>query len=124
MLCNLLVCLALWMAAAPAATGPSSSSLWWALLAFIGSGFEHSIANVTTLRPRRLDGAAPWHALLRNLAWTVPGNIVGGGVLVGLAYSWLGGRTGSPSTRTATAPSPAVAAAPAPAPVPAGAAAG
>jgi hypothetical protein len=26
--------------------------------------------------------------LVRNLAWTVPGNIVGGGLLVGLLYGW------------------------------------
>ena len=30
--------------------------------------------------------------MARNLAWTVPGNIVGGGVVVGLGYAWLGGR--------------------------------
>ena len=38
------------------------------------------------------DGSIGWGALVRNLAWTVPGNIVGGGIVVGLGYAWLGGR--------------------------------
>ena len=41
---------------APAPTAAKLAVLWWALLAFIGSGFEHSIANVTHLRPRRPRG--------------------------------------------------------------------
>jgi hypothetical protein len=64
------------------------------LLAFIGSGFEHSVANMV------LSGSAEWTDLARNLAWTAPGNIVGGGVVVGLAYAWIAGPR--------TAPAPAV----------------
>jgi nitrite transporter NirC len=45
---------------------------------------------------------ASWSDLWRNLAWTVPGNIVGGGVLVGLAYAWVG----SPATPVTAAPEP------------------
>ena len=65
--------------------------LWWALLAFIGSGFEHSIANVTTFTLAALDGTIGWGALGRNLLWTIPGNIVGGGLVVGLGYAWMDG---------------------------------
>ena len=57
-LCNALVCLALWMAARTRSDAAKLVVLWWALLAFIGSGFEHSIANVTTFslaRPRGVD---------------------------------------------------------------------
>lgn len=91
-LCNALVCLALWMAARATSDGAKLAVLWWALLAFIGSGFEHSIANVTTFALGALDGSIGWGALARNLAWTIPGNIVGGGVVVGLGYAWIGGR--------------------------------
>ena len=63
--------------------------LWWALLAFIGSGFEHSIANVTTFTLGALDGSIGWGAMARNLLWTIPGNIVGGGIVVGLGYAWI-----------------------------------
>jgi nitrite transporter NirC len=86
--------------------------LWWALLAFIGSGFEHSIANMTIFGLGILEGSASAGQLARNLAWTVPGNIVGGGLLVGLAYAWIG----RPGARTPSVPEP-VASSPPPAPV-------
>ena len=35
-------------------------------------------------------GTSSWGDLARNLAWTVPGNMVGGALLVGLVYGWLG----------------------------------
>jgi nitrite transporter NirC len=89
-LCNFLVCLALWMAARATSDAAKLICLWWALLAFIASGFEHSIANMTVLGLGALTGAADWGMLFRNLAYTVPGNIVGGGLLVGAAYAWMG----------------------------------
>jgi nitrite transporter NirC len=89
-LCNALVCLALWMAARATSDGAKLALLWWALLAFIGSGFEHSIANVTTFSLGAFAGTSGWSDLARNLAWTVPGNIVGGALVVGLGYGWLG----------------------------------
>src|SRR5690606_29078758 len=66
--------------------------LWWALLAFIASGFEHSVANMTVFSLGVFQGTATWGELARNLIWTVPGNVVGGGLVVGLGYAWLGGR--------------------------------
>lgn len=97
-LCNALVCLALWMAARASSDGAKLAVLWWGLLAFIGSGFEHSIANVTTFAMGAFHGTSSWGDLARNLAWTVPGNIVGGALLVGFVYGWLG------KVRPATAP--------------------
>jgi nitrite transporter NirC len=91
-LCNMLVCLALWMAARAVTDGAKLLCLWWALLAVVASGFEHSVANMTVFGLgifTHVDGATAAH-LTRNLLWTVPGNIVGGGLLVGLAYSWIG----------------------------------
>lgn len=112
-LCNLLVCLGLWMAARTRSDGAKLAVLWWALLAFIASGFEHSIANATIYGLAVLGGDAAWSDLARNLAWTVPGNVVGGGVLVGLAYAWLGDRApaGAPAGATEPAAAPARAAA-------------
>lgn len=91
-LCNMLVCLALWMAARASTDGAKLAVLWWALLAFVASGFEHSIANATTFALGVFGGVADWGMLARNLAWTVPGNLVGGGLVVGLGYAWIGGR--------------------------------
>jgi nitrite transporter NirC len=90
-LCNMLVCVALWMAQRTQSDSAKLIALWWGLLAFIASGFEHSVANMTVFSLGVFQGSATWLELARNLAWTVPGNVVGGGVLMGLAYAWLGG---------------------------------
>ncbi|CAN5673960.1 formate/nitrite transporter family protein [soil metagenome] len=104
-LCNLLVCLALWMAGRTRSDAAKLLVLWWALLAFIASGFEHSVANMTIFSLGIFDGSATWADLGRNLLWTVPGNIVGGGVLVGAAYAWIGR---VPPVPVPPAPDPAV----------------
>jgi nitrite transporter NirC len=89
-LCNALVCLALWMAGRTRSDAAKLVVLWWALFAFIASGFEHSVANMTLFGLGIFEGHANWGDLFRNLAWTVPGNVVGGGVLIGLGYAYAG----------------------------------
>jgi nitrite transporter NirC len=89
-LCNMLVCLGLWMAARTRSDAAKLVVLWWALLAFIASGFEHSVANMTTFSIAALNGTGTWSMLGRNLLWTVPGNLVGGALVVGGAYAYLG----------------------------------
>ena len=42
----------------------------------------------------------------RNLLWTVPGNLVGGAVVVGAAYAYLGSSPRKPVTLTSTADVP------------------
>lgn len=103
-LCNALVCLALWMATRATSDGAKLAVLWWALLAFIGSGFEHSIANVTTFAIGALNGTSTWGDLARNLLWTVPGNAVGGALVVGLGYAWLARPRSSTASAEALAP--------------------
>ena len=95
-LCNALVCLGLWMAARTRSDAAKLGVLWWALLAFIASGFEHSVANMTTFSLAALEGTGSWAMLGRNLLWTVPGNLVGGALLVGAAYAWIGHRPSEP----------------------------
>jgi nitrite transporter NirC len=99
-LCNALVCLGLWMAARTRSDAAKCIVLWWALLAFVASGFEHSIANMTTFSLAALDGSGTWSMLFHNLAWTVPGNIVGGALVVGGSYAWLGSKTRTPEPAT------------------------
>lgn len=99
-LCNALVCLALWMAGRSRSDAAKLVVLWWGLFAFVASGFEHSVANMTIFGLGIFEGHAHWADLWRNLAWTVPGNIVGGGVLVGLAYSYAGGKRPLPAAAT------------------------
>lgn len=91
-LCNFLVCLGLWMAARATSDGAKLVVLWWSLLAFVATGFEHSVANMTIFG---LDifGHVPDATVANlgtNLWWVTLGNIVGGGVLVGLAYAYTG----------------------------------
>ena len=60
---------------------------------------------MTTFSLATLDGSATWSMLFRNLAWTVPGNIVGGALVVGGSYAWLGARARAPEPeRIAAAP--------------------
>ena len=105
-LCNMLVCLALWMASRTRSDAAKLGVLWWALLAFIASGFEHSIANMTVFSLAVFEHSARWSDLARNLAWTVPGNVVGGGLLVGLGYAWIGQRRVPESTPVAVFAAP------------------
>jgi nitrite transporter NirC len=44
-LCNWLVCLAIWIGVTEGAA--KFIAIWWCLLAFIASGYEHSVANMT-----------------------------------------------------------------------------
>jgi formate transporter len=89
-LCNILVCLAVWMCfAAHTVTGKVFAMLF-PVSAFVALGFEHSIANmylipIAALQP---DSTIGIMGLLGNLIPVTFGNIVGGGVLVALTY-WL-----------------------------------
>lgn len=90
-LCNWLVCLAVWMAARTTNDTAKILLIFWCLFAFVGSGFEHSIANQSILGLALFLPHGPdisWMGLAWNQLWVVLGNVVGGGVFVGGAY-WL-----------------------------------
>ena len=86
-LCNALVCLAVWLTfAARTATGKVLAILW-PISAFVLLGFEHSVANMYLL-PQAMVAGAPLSitAVLANLTWVTLGNILGGAGGVALAY--------------------------------------
>lgn len=91
-LCNLLVCLGVWMAARTKSDGAKLVLLFWCLLAFIGSGFEHVVANMTTFSLGLFEGVpgATFGAFALNLLLVGLGNLVGGGLIVGAGYGFLG----------------------------------
>jgi nitrite transporter len=91
-LCNFLVCLAVWMSARTKSDGAKLALIFWCLLAFIGSGFEHVVANMTVYSLGMFEHvkAATLGAFTRNLLLVGLGNLVGGGLLVGAAYGYLG----------------------------------
>jgi nitrite transporter len=88
-LCNWLVCLALWMAGRTTSDAAKCIVIFWCLFAFIGSGFEHSVANMTLLSIALL-GEHPETVsiagLMHNLLWVTLGNIVSGSVIMGAGY--------------------------------------
>ncbi|HKW37032.1 MAG TPA: formate/nitrite transporter family protein [Burkholderiales bacterium] len=89
LLCNWLVCLAIWMAARVNSDAAKCIVIFWCLLAFIASGFEHSVANMTLLG-LALAGNHPETVSLAgfawNLGWVTLGNAVAGAVFVAGAY--------------------------------------
>ena len=90
-LANWLVCLALWTAARASGDGAKLALIFWCLFAFVTSGYEHSIANMSLLSLALLiphPDAVTWAGFVHNLIPSTLGNMVGGGVGVGALY-WL-----------------------------------
>ncbi|WP_182112952.1 MULTISPECIES: formate/nitrite transporter family protein [unclassified Actinotalea] len=87
-LCNMLVCLAIWGGARLKSEGARLALIFWCLLAFITSGFEHVVANMTSFGLGIIGGLPEtgWAEMGRNMLVVGLGNLVGGAVLVGAAY--------------------------------------
>jgi formate/nitrite transporter len=90
-LCNVLVCLALWLCMGARSVSDKIFATLFPITAFIACGFEHSVANMYflpigvllaagTSAPLSVTGA------LSNLALVTLGNVLGGTVLVALVY--------------------------------------
>lgn len=101
-LCNMLVCLAVWMTFSARSTIDKIMAVIFPISAFVAGGFEHSVANMyfipLGLFLKAFDPAftastqinvsdLTWSAfLLNNLLPVTIGNIIGGGVLVAAVY--------------------------------------
>ena len=88
-LCNWLVCLAVWIANRNGDETAKLIMIFWCLFAFIGSGYEHSIANQSLMSLALFVSHGPEVSLtgfFHNQVFVTLGNIVGGGVMVGMAY--------------------------------------
>jgi formate/nitrite transporter len=89
-LCNALVCLAVWMSMAGRSVIDKVVALVFPISAFLAAGFEHCIANLyffaVALLLQEPGAASLLPGMLQNLVVVVAGNIVGGSVLVGLVY--------------------------------------
>lgn len=93
-LCNWLVCLALWMAARIAHEGARMIAIAWCLFAFIASGYEHSIANMTIFGVALLSphpDTVTWSGMGWNLFWVTLGNTIAGALFMAGAY-WTASR--------------------------------
>lgn len=88
-LCNILVCLGVWCGAKLKSESGKLIMIFWCLFAFITSGFEHSIANMTLLTISLFNPcnqAISISGYVYNLVTVTVGNMIGGIVFVALPY--------------------------------------
>jgi len=90
-LCNMLVCLAIWSTFRCKSEAAKLIIVFWCLLAFITSGYEHCIANMTLLTVSLLSpasgAAVSLSGWIYNIALSTFGNMIGGMIFVALPYS-------------------------------------
>lgn len=97
-LCNVLVCMAVWMTLAGRSVLDKVVAVVFPVTAFVAAGFEHSIANMYFLPLAALLGAPIGAAeIARQLLPVIAGNLVGGSVLVALVYWVIYVRPGAPT---------------------------
>lgn len=88
-LCNVLVCLAVWLSYATTSVSGRILAMMFPVAAFVALGLEHSVANMYFLPVAALAGAPIGLGdFVGNLIPVTIGNVIGGGVLVALVY-WL-----------------------------------
>jgi formate transporter len=99
MLCNVLVCLAVWLCFSARSTTDKIMSIIFPITAFVAAGFEHSVANMyfipLGLFIKSSGGAAAstnltWgNFLFANLLPVTIGNVIGGALMVGIVYWFI-----------------------------------
>jgi nitrite transporter len=92
-ICNWLLCLAIWMTSKTRNDTAKCILIFWCLFAFVSAGFEHSIANMTIFTISLLGNhpdSVSISGLLYNLLWVSTGNVIGGAGFIGVAYYLTG----------------------------------
>ncbi len=87
-LCNMLVCLAVWCGFKLKSESGKLIMIFWCILVFMVCGFEHSVANMSTLAVALLTGQAGFWPYVLNIGVVTLGNIAGGALFVAVPY-WL-----------------------------------
>ena len=95
-LCNILVCMAVWMTLAGKTVTDKIIAIIFPITGFVAAGFEHSVANMyfypVTLLMQYFSIAETGANLItiydfmKNLLLVISGNLIGGSVFVGLVY--------------------------------------
>jgi formate transporter len=120
MMCNALVCLAVWMCFGARGTVDKIAAIIFPISAFVAASFEHSVANMyfipmglfikdfdpTFTAATKLNVAnLNWGTfLLNNLLPVTIGNIIGGAVMVGIVYWFVYLRQPAPQPGPAAVP--------------------
>jgi formate transporter len=121
MLCNALVCLAVWLCYSARSTADKILAIIPPITAFVAAGFEHSVANmffipfgifvksdgafVPAQKPPDLSHVTWGHFLASNLVPVTIGNVIGGSLMVGAIYWFVYLRGQRVAERTPATPS-------------------
>ena len=92
-LCNLLVCLAVLCSIKMKSESGKLIMVFWCLFAFITSGFEHSVANMTVFATALFMPHPETVSLMgvfQNMIPVTLGNFIGGALLLGASYFYMG----------------------------------
>lgn len=87
-LCNVLVCLAVWLTFGAQDSIGKIFSSWFPIMLFVILGFDHCIANMLYFTAAKFSGYSVTFGeiFVKNLIPATIGNIIGGGVVVSLGY--------------------------------------
>ncbi len=88
-LCNMLVCLAIWSGFRTKSDSAKLIMIFWCLFAFITTGYEHSIANMTLLTAALLNPAGlsiTIGGFIYNIILVTIGNMIGGICFIAIPY--------------------------------------
>jgi nitrite transporter NirC len=91
-LCNWLVCLAFFLPMGIKGDGAKMFAMMLFVFCFFISGYEHSIANMCTFAIALVlnhPGTISWGGVVHNLIPVTIGNLIGGGVLMGMMYYYV-----------------------------------
>jgi formate/nitrite transporter len=101
-LCNMLVCFAVWMSFACRSVTDKILSVIFPVTVFVAAGFEHVVANLYLfpVAIMAMDDSSTYihlnaSGVISNLIPVLLGNIVGGGLFVGLVYYVVYGGVGN-----------------------------
>lgn len=84
-LCNFIVCVGYLTSIKMETESGKLMMMFLCVFAFVIAGFEHSVANMGIFSVAHFAfGGVPIGLVLKNLLWVTLGNIIGGGVLLGL----------------------------------------
>lgn len=92
LLCNILVCLAVWCGFRCKSESGKLIMIFWCLFAFITCGFEHSVANMTLLTISLLSpcgAAVTFGGYFYNLLVVTLGNMAGAIIFLAIPYSFM-----------------------------------
>lgn len=85
-LCNILVCLAVWCSIKLKSESGKLIMVFWCILVFMICGFEHSIADMSIVFVGVVNGGVTIGQYLYTILMATVGNVIGGAIFVAVPY--------------------------------------